>query len=92
VSVTDFDVRLLELVEHLRDGDNTMRRDTYVQSPLGVLLTKPKERINMRYSLPVDLVDWARDEAKALGISASEFVEAQLDAARENWDDIHDDD
>jgi hypothetical protein len=87
---TDFDVRLLELVEHLRAGE-TMRRE-YNHSPLGLLPSTGKQIINIRYSLPVDLVDWVRSESQALGISASEFVEAQLDTARDNWDEIHSDD
>lgn len=87
---TDFDVRLLELVEQLRAGD-TMRRE-YNHSPLGLLPSTGKQTINIRYSLPVELVDWVRAESQALGISASEFVEAQLDTARDNWEDIHSDD
>lgn len=87
---TDFDVRLLELVEQLRAGD-TMRRE-YNHGPLGLLPSTGKQTIKIRYSLPVELVDWVRSESQALGISASEFVEAQLDTARDNWDDIHSDD
>ncbi len=87
---TDFDVRLLELVERLHTGD-TMRRE-YNHGPLGLLPSTGKQTINIRYSLPVELVDWVRSESQALGISASEFVEAQLDTARDNWDDIHSDD
>lgn len=88
---TDFDVRLLELVEQLRAGDTTMRRE-YNHGPLGLLPSTGKQTINIRYSLPVELVDWVRSESQALGISASEFVEAQLDTARDNWDEIHSDD
>ena len=87
---TDFDVRLLELVEHLRAGE-TMRRE-YNNGPLGLLPSTGKQTISIRYSLPVELVDWVRSESQALGISASEFVEAQLDTARDNWNDIHSDD
>lgn len=80
---TDFDERLLELRQRVHQERSRPRE--YNVSPLGILPETGRETINIRYSLPAGLVGWLRVEAERLGISASEFVEALLDTAREDW-------
>ena len=51
-----------------------------------------KESVSMRYTMPAELAAWVRERAEHLGVSASQFVEALLEAERERlqdrWDDL----
>lgn len=42
-----------------------------------------KESVSMRYTMPAELAAWVRERAEHLGVSASQFVEALLEAERE---------
>jgi hypothetical protein len=81
---TDFDQRLLELRQRVHEERSARARE-YNVSALGILPETGRETLNVRYSLPAGLVGWLRVEAERLGISASEFVEALLETAREDW-------